>query len=255
MALAHVEQGRGAPVVLLHAFPLSGAMWAATLEALAPVARALAPDLPGFGRSPRLPRPSIAGMAAAVLAWMDQVGVAQAALCGLSMGGYVAFELMRQAPRRVRALGLCSTRAVADTPEQRAARLALIDRVHAQGARSILAGTVPKLLGQTTLRSNPALVEQVGGWVSQADAGGVIDALQAMADRRDAADLLPGILVPALVVAGEEDALIPVAAAQTMAQRLARATLTSIPAAGHLVNLEQPAAFHAALTQFLKPAS
>ena len=250
--LAHIEQGRGAPVVLLHAFPLSGAMWRATLDRFAPSARVLAPDLPGFGRSPRLTPPSIAGMAAGVLAWLDRLGLGEPiVLGGLSMGGYVAFEVLRQAPRRVRALGLFSTRAEADAPEQRAARAALITRIRGQGVAAALSGMPPKLLGGTTLRDQPMLVEQVQRWVGEAGADAVTDALQAMADRCDATDLLPRVSCPALVIAGAEDSLIPAAAAEGMAQRIPRATLAVLPAAGHLANLEQPAAFHDALGRFL----
>ena len=252
MTLAHREAGAGAPIVLLHAFPLSGAMWQETLTQCGLRARVLAPDLPGFGRSARAAAPSIGGMADAVLEWLDETGVREpVVLGGLSMGGYVAFELVRRAADRVRALVLCSTRATADTPEQRQGRRSLISRIEREGLSAALAGMLPKLLGPTSLQASPRLVEQVRGWIGQADRDGIVDALRAMADRRDATATLPSLRCPALVVAGGEDALILPAAAEAMARALPAASLEVIPQAGHLVNLEQPARFHGALSRFL----
>ena len=250
--LHHAEQGTGAPLVLLHAFPLTHAMWDAERAGSA-AWRILTPDLPGFGRSPRLREPSIIGMAEAVLAWLDHLGIREPIVVGgLSMGGYVALELVQRAPERVRGLGLFSTRATADTPEQRQARAALIEQVRQRGAAAALAGMRSKLLGPTTLGTNPAAVEQVTEWVGRADAGGVSDALRAMAERRDHTELLPAIACPALIVAGTEDAVVPPSASEAMARQLPRSTFVVIPGAGHLVNLEQPTRFHQALAGFLR---
>ncbi len=242
--LAYSEAGAGAPVVLLHAFPLSRAMWQRDAEQFAPLARVIMPDLPGFGASPRQPHPSMSAMASAVAGLLDHGKVREPViLAGLSMGGYVALEFIRQFPGRVKALGLFSTRAAADSPEQRQGRMKLNEQLQARGIEPLMTSSLPKLLGRTSTASQPDLLAHVARLIRAASPDGVIDALRAMAERSDSQPLLSGIRYPTLIIAGEEDALIPAQESQTMAQAIAGATLEIIPQAGHLVNLEQPEIF------------
>lgn len=251
--LAYTESGKGAPLVLIHAFPLSRAMWTRDVEAFAPSARVIAPDLPGFGGSPRLSPPSIQGMAKSVAALLDQLNVKEPAIvAGLSMGGYVAFEFIRQFPQRVKALGLFSTRAAADTPEQAAGRMKLVDKLRAEGIDVLMTASLPKLVGRTTAASRPAVMKEVEALIHEAQPDGVIDALRAMAERRDAMLLLPSIRCPVLILAGEEDALIPAQESQAMSQAIPGAKLEIIPQAGHLLNLEQPDACHRVVASWLR---
>lgn len=251
--LDYSDTGEGPPVVLLHAFPFSRAMWDADAQRCASIARVIAPDLPGFGLSPRLPQPSISRMAGAVLGLIDELRVHEPVIVGgLSMGGYVAFDMMRQAPERIRALGLFATRASADTPQQREAREALIERIRREGFKGPAQRLRETLLGSTSLASRPELAEQVDRWLQMANPYGVMDALHAMANRRDAAAMLPTLTCPALVIAGEEDTIIPVEEVRAMADRIPGAMFEMMPQSGHLVNLEQPQLFQAALERFLR---
>ncbi len=244
--LAYDDEGRGIPLVLLHAFPLSRMMWEAERTAFARSCRVVIPDLPGFGRSPRQAAPSISQMASSVLTLLDDLGVREPAIvAGLSMGGYVAFEIVRQAPHRVRALGLFSTRAVPDNPEQRGRRLKAAERIRQEGVQPFATSILPNLLGRTTRAQRPELVERLAVQSVRNDPDGVVDALLAMAQRQDSTDLLPFIRCPVMVIAGDEDALIPVAQAEDMRRRIPGATLEVIRQAGHLVNVEQPEAFQA----------
>lgn len=244
MALHCLERGTGAPIVLLHAFPLSSAMWAEEATPLSKLGRVLAPDLPGFGRSARLESPSIAAMAKAVADLMDQRGISEpAVIAGLSMGGYVAFEFLRQFPLRVKGLGLFSTKAAPDSPEQKEGRLKLIEKLKKEGIGVLKQASLPKLVGKTTAQSRPAVVQTVERLGLSADVGGVADALAAMAGRVDSRDLLAGITFPALVVAGAEDQVIPSEESRQMAAAIKNARIEVIPAAGHLANLETPEAF------------
>ena len=246
--------GHGAPLVLLHAFPLSRSMWNVERALLSASFRVITPDLPGFGDSPVIHPPTIEGMAKAVWALLDRDGLtAPAIVGGLSMGGYVAFEMLRQAPQRVRGLGLFSTKAAADTPPQRDGRMKLIERIRGEGVSVLLQQSLPKLLGATTHTTRPELVQRVHTEILKNDPQGVIDALQAMADRRDSTDLLASIACPTLIIAGAEDELIPSAQAQEMQQRIRGAQLVILPHAGHLANLEDPPGFQAALTRWLEP--
>lgn len=252
--LAYEERGTGTPVVLVHAFPLSRAMWRGELDRIGASAWVIAPDLPGFGESRRMPQPSIAGMAAAVIELLDWLKVREPAIvAGLSMGGYVAFEIIRQAPARVKALGLFSTRAAPDSPEQRAGRMKLIERLRRDGIKVLDEASLPKLVGATTHASRPQVVERVKALMRQASVEGVADALSAMASRRDSTQLLSSIACPTLIVAGAEDALIPPAESESMARAIPGVRLDVIPQAGHLVNLEQPSRFQSAVADWITP--
>ena len=244
MPLHYAQQGTGTPFVLLHAFPLSSAMWARDAGHLARVVRVITPDLPGFGGSSRQPQPSIPAMAQAVVDLLDALEIHEPViLAGLSMGGYVALEFMRQSPQRVKALGLFSTKAAADSPEQREGRLKLIERLHREGLEVLLQTTLPKLVGATTTARRPAVIAEVERSIRAADCEGVMDALRAMAERRDSQPVLPTLHCPTLIISGDEDALIPEKKSEIMAQAIPGAQFKVIPEAGHLVNLEVPDAF------------
>lgn len=228
-------------------------MWEAQIQALSGSVRVIAPDLPGFGKSARQDLPSIPEMARAVAELLDQLDVKEPAMVGgLSMGGYVAFEFLRIFPSRVSALGLFSTRAAPDTPEGRENRLKTAQKIRTEGLGSFPEAVMPRLVGRTTLESRPAVVEQVTRLILANEPEGVADALQAMADRRDSSDLLGGITCPALVIAGDEDAFIPISEAEALARAIPGTKLEVVPGAGHLVNLESPEVFQRALAAFIK---
>lgn len=251
--LNFTEQGAGTALLLLHAFPLSHAMWSGELARFAAMRRVITPDLPGFGRSPRLTTPSIPAMARAVAALLDGLGIREPVMLGgLSMGGYVAFEFLRQFPDRVKALGLFSTKAAPDSPEQRAGRLKLVDQLKQAGIGALMQTTVPKLLGPTTVSRRPAVAHALERAARAASVDGVADALRAMAARADSRPLLASIACPTLVVAGGEDRVIPVAESEAMAEGIPGARLDVIPEAGHLVNLEQPDAFQGIVEAWIR---
>jgi pimeloyl-ACP methyl ester carboxylesterase len=250
--LAYEVAGEGTPIVLLHAFPLSHAMWKDQVAPLAKVGRVIAPDLPGFGRSARQPEPSIAEMASSVIGILDALGIQEPAVVGgLSMGGYVALEMWRQRPERIRALGLFSTRAGADTIDQRQARAHLAQTIRTEGLEPLTHTLLPKLLGKTSLTMLPMVMEQVSWLIMANKPDGVADALLAMGQRSDLTSLLPSIQVATLLLAGNEDAVIDPAESEAMQRAIPGATLVRINGSGHLLNLEQPSAFLTAFGSFL----
>lgn len=251
--LACEVTGQGPPVVLLHAFPLSSEMWRPQADFLKPYVRLITPDLPGFGKSSRQKTPSIAGMALEVARLLDQLEIREPVFVGgLSMGGYAAFEFYRQFPERVRGLGLFSTRAAADTPEARAKRMKTIELIRTSGLEPFTQAVIPNLLGKTTLEKNPAAAARVKEIIFKNDPAGVTDSLLAMAERRDSSDLLAGLKIPVVVAAGGEDLFIPLAEARAMHARIPGAAFELFAHAGHLMNLEDPEIFNAALKRFLK---
>jgi pimeloyl-ACP methyl ester carboxylesterase len=240
-------------MLFLHAFPLHHAMWRDQLRDFGRWVRATAPDFPGFGASPMAPELSLPRAAQMLDRLLDEQGVSTPAiLLGCSMGGYVALEFLRQFPQRVAALVLISTRARADTEAERQSRLSLIEQIQRQGMEGLAETMVPRLLGPTVRARHPSLVRTVTEMIESAQPESVCAALRAMAERRDATDLLSAIQCPTLVMVGEEDRLVSVEEAEIMQRAIPRGRLAVIPDAGHLVNLEQPERFVEAVERFLK---
>jgi 3-oxoadipate enol-lactonase len=254
--IAYEARGQGLPVLFLHAFPFDLTMWEAQAKALEERHTVVRFDCRGFGGSPPgdglLTMERIADDAVALL---DHLGISRPVVCGLSMGGYAAFAMVRRHPDRLKGLVLADTRAGADGAEARQRRSALAERVRREGVSPAAEAFVPLLLGATSQARRPELVEHVRELILGTSPRGVCDALAGLAARADSTPTLREIRVPTLVVCGEEDTLTPVAEAETMAEAIPGSRLEVIPEAGHLANLEDPEAFNAALRAFLSTLS
>jgi pimeloyl-ACP methyl ester carboxylesterase len=238
-------------LVLLHAFPVGVHMWEA--QRLPAGWRAVAPALPGFDGATDASHESssIDDYARAVLGVMDHLGIRRAVVGGLSMGGYVTFALWRLAAARCRALVLADTKAGPDTEQARAGRQAMIELVGRDGASAVARELLSKLLGETTRAERPDVTTYATQLIERQTPTGIAGALRRLRDRPDSAPLLKEIDVPVLVLVGDEDVLTPPAESERMRALLPDATLDIVSQAGHLANLERPAAFDAALGAFL----
>jgi 3-oxoadipate enol-lactonase len=224
-------------------------MWEPQLAALGGTVPVLAPHLPGFGGTE--PADDVLTMRAAaerLLAELDRAGVDRAVVCGLSMGGYVAFELWRMARERVGGLVLANTRALPDTEEGAAARRALAERLRSEGV-AFLVENPPPLLSS---RAPEELWARVRRLIADQDPDAVAAASLGMAERPDSTPDLPGIDVPTLVVTSNGDALIPPEISAPMASAIPGGVLEVLGDAGHLSNLEAPEAFTRALAEHLE---
>ena len=234
-------------LLLLHAWPVDARMWEPQLAALPDGLAVAAPHLPGFGGSE--PAGEITSMGAAAeraLAVLAERGIDRAVVCGLSMGGYVAFELWRRARDRVIGFVLANTRAVADPPEAAAARRALAERLRSDG--NVLAEDPPPLLSD---RAPQDLRARVRGWIGEQPPEAIAAASLGMAVRPDSTPDLATIDVPTLVVTSTEDRLIAPEISAEMAGLIPRGRLETIEGAGHLSNVEAREAFDAALLEHL----
>lgn len=243
------EAGSGSDVVLLlHAFPLHSGMWEPLIAALAPRFRVIAPDYRGLGRSrPAPPATTMETIAKDAIALLRTLGIRRAAVAGLSMGGYAAFELYRRAPDLFRGLALCDTKATPDTPEQKATRETFAQNALTKGLPWVADEFSPKLLRPS---ADPAVLAKVRALIGDGSPEGVAAAQRGMALRPDSVPTLARIACPTVVIFGEEDQLIPLGEGQRMAQTVKGARMVRIPGAGHLPNLENPTAFHTALSSF-----
>jgi pimeloyl-ACP methyl ester carboxylesterase len=244
------DAGRGTrAVVLLHAFPLHAGMWSRQIEALAATHRVVAPDFRGLGGTSGSPEPStMALLAGDVRALLAHLRIERAAVAGLSMGGYLALELWRQAPGLFTGLALCDTKAGADTPEGAAGREAFARSALTQGLHWVADQMTPKLLKPAP---DAAAVAEVRRLIGEGTPVGVAAAQRGMAVRPDSTPTLATITCPTLVVVGAEDGLTPPSEAEKLAAGIRGATMARLPGAGHLSNIEQPAAFNEALSRFL----
>lgn len=241
--LAYEESGSGAPLLFVHGWPHSRALWAGQLNGLATHARCIAPDLRGFGGSAVRGPYTVEQYADDLMELLDALHVDRAVVIGLSMGGYVAFDLMRRHRTRVRALILASTRAGADDEEARGKRLRLIEFIERQGMHALADQQLRSMLAPSTLASRPDVSESLRRIMAATSPDGAIGGQRAMMARRDSTDLLRTIDVPTLVIGGAEDTITPPEALSAMAAAVPNARLELIASAGHACALEKPAAF------------
>ena len=235
-------------LLLIHAFPLDARMWAPQLEAFDGRMPAAAPHLPGFGGTEG---PEILSMGVAAercIEALDEAGLDTAVVCGLSMGGYVAFELWRAARPRVAGLVLANTRAEPDAPEGAAARRTLAERLKSEG-HDFLVAEPPPLLAED---APDELWTKVKGLIADQPPSAIAAASLGMAERPDSVPDLAAIDIPTLVITGTADRLIPPEVTAGIAQRVPGAELLRIEGAGHLSNLEDPEEFNAALDGLLR---
>ena len=253
ITIGYTDQGTGTPLVFIHAFPLSKTMWQPQVDALQDTYRVITIDLGGHGESDLVPwNDSLDGYAKNVIGLLDHLKIAQAVFVGLSMGGYTLFSIYRLYPNRVKAMILADTRAQADTEEGKAGRQSMAEVAFNDGAPAIADMMLPKLLAPATIEHHPEIVEQVRQMILQTPKAGIVVDLVAMTARPDSTDLLSAISCPTLVLVGEDDQATPVAESEYMAKRIPKATLVTIPQAGHLSNFEQPAAFNQAVRSFME---
>jgi 3-oxoadipate enol-lactonase len=200
----------------------------------------VAPDLPGDE-----PELGFDAWARRVLGLVDGSFVA----VGCSMGGYLAFELWRQAPERIAALVLADTRATPDSPEQREARDDSIRVLGEAGREAFWDDLAPRIFAED---ADPVVVERARTITLEQPVTGLVATQETIRDRRDSRPTLPTIDAPVLVLVGEEDRLTPPADSEAMVAALPDARFSRIARAGHLAPLEQPEAVAAAVREFLE---
>ena len=243
------DVGAGTTLLCVHGFPLSGALWAPLVEALAADYRLIVPDLRGFGHNAPADTLSMTTFADDLAAVLDTVGEQQpVVLVGLSMGGYICFEFFRRYPVRTRGLILVDTRAQGDDAAGKQKREETAQRVLAEGSSVVADDMGQKLFAE---RADEALRQRWHRIMRNSAPTSVAAALRAMGERPDSTATLAGIDVPTLIVVGEDDAITPPDAARYMAERIAHARLEIVEGAGHMTPVEQPQRFAALVGDFM----
>lgn len=248
-----VEAGGGPILLLVHGFPLDHSMWQHQLESLSDNYRVIAPDLRGFGASTGATDTiTMEQLADDMAELLDGLDIHEPiTFCGLSMGGYVAWQFWKRHANRLSHLILCDTRAASDTEEAARGRLAMAQRVLEEGTAIIADAMLPKLFAEKTAREQPDTVKATRQVMLATAPVTVAGALRGMSKRSDMTRELPKIDIPTLVVCGEQDVIVPVDEMRSIADALPNATFVEIPGTGHMAPLEDPKTVNEAIRRFL----
>ncbi|HZN92772.1 MAG TPA: alpha/beta fold hydrolase [Myxococcales bacterium] len=248
--IAFHDVGSGRPVLLLHGFPLTSESFRPQLDALGGRFRLIVPDHRGFGASgpAGVEATGMSRIARDALAILDSLQIRRAVVGGVSMGGYAAMALLREDAGRAAGLLLIDTQATADDEAGKARRAETAKAIEARGVQALVDAMIGKLVAEDC---DPAVRAGVEAMIRSCRPEGCVAAVRGMALRQDSQDMLARFAGPSLVVVGAKDAITPPSKAKEMAALLAGSRLVEIPGAGHLANLEQPAAFNAAAEAFL----
>jgi len=254
ISLATHDEGDGPPILFIHGFPLSHSMWQHQREAFSTDYRVITPDLRGFGESD-----VTEGMVTMEQHGDDLVALLNAldvnepvVLCGLSMGGYIAWQFQQKCPERLCALILCDTRAIADTPEGVRNRKRLAQMVVENGSAAVAAAMLPNLFSPATGDRDQSTIDELRQTIAATSPQGIAAAALGMAERSDVTSLLPSIETPSLLIVGEDDGISTPEEMQSIADAMPDARLVEIPEAGHMSPLENPEPVNTAIREFLQ---
>jgi 3-oxoadipate enol-lactonase len=254
ITMDYEEQGEGIPLLLIHGFPLSKEMWKPQIEELSKNARVLAPDLRGHGQSQHTFGIYSMNMLAKDLAnFLDAKGIQEpVVLCGLSMGGYVAFAFCRSFPERTKGLILAATRSAPDSVDAKIKREEMAAVAVEIGPGAVANTMLPKMLAPSTYERKAELVEAVRTMMQSTSRDGMEGALLGMKERPDSLPTIQKFDGPSLILHGADDQIIPPSEAEAMKKSMKNARLEIIEEAGHLLNMEQPEKFNHAVVDFLR---
>jgi 3-oxoadipate enol-lactonase len=245
-------RGSGAPVVLLHPFPVNHRFWEGVVPSLEQRYQLILPDLRGHGDSPPGNGPATMAKHALDLARLcNELEINKAIFAGVSIGGYILFEFWRRSRERVSALILSNTRAAAEMAEGRANRAKSIQEVEQRGPALFVDSMLPKVLGRTSIEARPDRVAATREMMSQMSVRGIVALQQGMAERPDSMATLKTIDVPTLIVGAEEDTVTPISDAEIMRANISGSRMEIVPKAGHYAALEQPEYCGRVLRNFL----
>ena len=231
--LAYTRLGKGAPLMLVHGFPLDSSSWNELIPYLKDHFDLILPDLRGFGKSTTVEAPyTLSDIADDLAGLLDDLGVEKTALAGHSMGGYISLAYAKKYPQRVIGLGLVASQAAADAPEGKERRYKTAADVAEKGVGVVVEAMTPKLSADVRVQ------EFVRGVIERQSKQAVIGALKAMAEREDAMPILSSFNFPLVLIHGDADQLIPIERAKEIKSANPSATLLELKGAGHMPMME-----------------
>lgn len=252
--ISYFDQGpEKAPVIVfIHGFPFSKSMWRKQAEALKESARVIAYDVRGHGDSDSgTENLSIDLFVQDLISLLDKLNTDKVILCGLSMGGYIALKAIEDHPERFRALILCDSNCVADTPEAKDKRMKAIETIRVKGVKKYVDESIENLLAAENFTTKPGLVTEIRTMMVNTAWQTLVNTLQALSTRKETCSKLQEIRIPVLIIVGHEDIVTPPEAAKFIHEQVKGSVLNILPDAGHLSNLENPEQFNNILKKFI----
>lgn len=235
--IAYIDQGEGKPIVLLHGFCGSSRYWEHVIPVLSESCRVIALDLPGHGQSGPLKGSStIENLADQVKNLLAELNLQEVTMFGHSLGGYITLAFAEKYSNQLNGFSLIHSTAFPDSEEAKKGRLANIEKVNQSGIYSLIDGLVPKLFSPDNQDENYVGAAMEIGYTTSAE--GAIDALNAMKDRPDRNQVLEASTMPVLLIAGEQDQIIP--AEKTFSVSRANIKQSIIKDSGHMSMYENP---------------
>lgn len=254
VVLSYDDVGEGnTPIIFLHGFPFDKTMWLNQLEFLKSSYRLIACDIRGFGKSmDETSHLSMDLFADDIIQFMDALNIEKAVICGLSMGGYIALNLMKRYSNRFEGLILCDTQSIADTAGVKENRYKIIKKIEADGVFDFNDGFIEKVIYENSMGNKEKLLRDLIYVVFSNSEHIIKQGLVALAERSEMSSILNSINVPTLILCGREDEVTPLVQSEMMHAAIPRSVLHVIDNAGHVSNLEQPDTFNKHLLDFLR---
>lgn len=252
--LGYDDYGQGPAVLFIHDYPLPRQMWQQQVEPLVAAGfRVILPDLRGFGESELGSDPvDIQSYSGDIIGLLDYLGIGRAAVCGLSLGGYILFDLMERYPQRIAGACLAASRPVADDIHERAKRGEIKNALDNGQLESVKNELFCMLQGGQADAFPLELARDVHNWIQAITAETLQKVLQALGRRKDYTFLLRNLKIPTLLIGAELDPIIHHKHTDIMAHHLPNCYRMVKLRAGHLVNLENAQEFNRYLIDFLQ---
>lgn len=250
---ARVE-GEGEPIILIHGFPLTHEMWEPQIKLLSTSGyKVIAPDLRGFGDSlVEISEWTLDDFANDIIYLANSLNIQKFAVAGMSMGGYITFNLLDRFANRISKAILVATKAQADDEQAKNRRNELIQAAKTSGKTPVIEAFKKILFAPMTWERNLDLISKVSVFMERASLNGIIGSLGAMRDRKDYVDLLEKIEIPVLIIHGKSDLASPLQNAELMANKIKHSQTYFSDVAGHMVNLEDAEKVNEAILEFLR---
>lgn len=249
-------EGSGEPLLFVHGFPLDHTMWNAQITEFSKTHLVIAPDLRGFGASKSDDeKVTMLDYANDLAALLEELSIdTPVNFCGLSMGGYIAWQFYQHHQTKLKRLILCDTKAAADSEAAQQIRRETSDKVLQTGSDFLAEAMPEKLFAEETIANNHIVVEQTQSVIRSSSPHAVSAALLGMAERPDVTAMLSKIDLPTLVIVGEHDSITTSAEMREIAGTIPDSEFIEIRNAGHMSPLEQPEQVNSAIADFLKKA-
>ncbi|PLX91226.1 MAG: alpha/beta hydrolase [Desulfuromonas sp.] len=247
------DHGRGPAVLFIHDFPLNGKMWQPQVEAVAEAGfRVITPDLRGFGNSElKTGAAAISTYSEDIVGLLNFLGIGRAVICGLSMGGYILFDLLENHPQRVAGACLVSTRPVADDIHERAKRSEFLIALNKGQVENVREELFNMLIGDREEKISKSCREEILNLTRGATPAALINAILAITRRKDYTFQLKNMRIPTLIIGAEQDRITHPQHSEIMARQVPNCYKSIKLNCGHLVNMEKVQAFNTHLIDFL----